>query len=100
MLTAEVTEHDGPQEANADSTCRIESGERKLCIDGAALREMGIGRIKVRVSAEVGGYAISDFSEREFEVRECYVEDQFDFYDRSLLPGWDQWIDRGQRVYV
>ena len=100
VLTAEVTEHDGPQGADADSACRVESGERKLYIDGAALKEMGIGRIKVRVSAEVGGYAISDFSERELEVWESYVEDQFDFYDRSLLPGWEQWIDRRQRVYV
>ena len=48
VLTAEVTEHDGPQGADADSACRVESGERKLFF--STISFFSFERMKIRLS--------------------------------------------------
>ena len=97
ILTLEA---EGPNGEDASEACWIDQNFRNLYIDGAQLKELGISRVKVRIGAKVKGYRLSVFGEREIDVRESFVEDQFDFYDRSLLPGWDQWISTRQRVYI
>ena len=93
-----TVEAEGPNGENADNACWAEEDERRIYIDGAQLKQLGIGRVKVRVGAEVNGYPLSKTCEIELDVREAYVEDQFDFYDRSLLPGWDQCVSTFQKV--
>ena len=95
-----TVEAEGSEGEDATDACRIDQDQGRLYIDGAQLAQKGIGRVKVRVGAEVNGYPLSDTHEIEFDVREPYVEDQFDFYDRNLLPEWDQWVSTDQRVYV
>ena len=97
ILTLEA---EGPNGEDASEACWIDQNFSNLYIDGAQLKELGISRVKVRIGAKVKGYPLSVFGEREIDVRESFVEDQFDFYDRSLLPGWDQWISTRQRVYI
>ena len=97
ILTLEA---EGPNGEDASEACWIDQNFSNLYIDGAQLKELGISRVKVRIGAKVKGYPLSVFGEREIDVRESFVEDQFDFYDRSLLPGWDQWISTCQRVYI
>ncbi len=95
-----TVEAEGSEGEDATDACRIDQTQGRLYIDGAQLRQKGIDWVKVRVGAEVNGYPLSDTHEIEFDVREPYVEDQFDFYDRNLLPGWEQWVITDQRVYV
>ena len=95
-----TVEAEGSEGEDATDACRIDQTQGRLYIDGAQLRQKGIDWVKVRVGAEVNGYPLSDTREIEFDVREPYVEDQFDFYDRNLLPEWDQWVSTDQRVYV
>ena len=99
-LTAWAEDHNGPEGADATGAVRVATEEKRLYINGEQLGEMGISWIKVVVSAEVNDYEISDRSERDFDVREPKIERNFDFGDRDLLPGWDQWIGRSYNCYV
>lgn len=99
-LTAWVENHNGPDGADANSAVRVETEEKRLYVDGAHLSSMGISWISVKVSAEVGGYAIEDFSQRDFGIREARIDRDLDLDDRSLLPGWTHWIDRRRNCYV
>ena len=99
-LTAWAEDHNGPEGTDATGAVRVATEEKRLYINGEQLGEMGISWIKVAVSAEVNDYEISDRSERDFDVREPKIERNFDFGDRDLLPGWDQWIDRKQNCHV
>ena len=99
-LTMTVPEHNGPQDADVLSACRLEANEMRLYIDGGRLKEEGVTWFKLRISAVLEGEESGEPCEREFTVDKPYIERQFSFGDRSMLPGWTQWIDRRQGCYV
>ena len=99
-LTMTVPDHNGPQDADVLSACRLEADEMRLYIDGGRLKEEGVTWFKLRVAAVLEGEETGEPCEREFTVDEPYIERQFGFGDRSLLPGWTQWIDRKHGCYV
>ena len=99
-LTMTVPEHNGPQDADVLSACRLEANEMRLYIDGGRLKEEGVTWFKLRISAVLEGEESGEPCEREFTVDKPYIERQFGFGDRSLLPGWTQWIDRKHGCYV
>ena len=72
----------------------------RLYIDGGRLKEEGVTWFKLRISAVLEGEESGEPCEREFTVDKPYIERQFSFGDRSMLPGWTQWIDRRQGCYV
>ena len=84
-----AAEADSPKEepgtAEADSP-KEESGTA----------EAGITEETTKAAAASDAAAMA---QEEFD-REPYIERQFGFGDRSLLPGWTQWIDRLQHCYV
>ena len=71
----------------------------KIMLDGTPLWHKGIRRIEVRVAVFSEGeeYCAAQMG---FDVEESFMEQHWNFGTRTLLPGWDQWIDRRQGGYV
>ena len=70
-----------------------------ITLDGGPLWNKGIRRVKVRAAIISEGEEFAS-SECEFDVEESFVEPHWNFGTHTLLPGWDQWIDRRQGGYV
>ena len=71
----------------------------KIMLDGTPLWHKGIRRIEVRVAVFSEGeeYCAAQMG---FDVEESFMEQHWNFGTRTLLPGRDQWINRGQGGYV
>ena len=70
-----------------------------ITLDGGPLWNKGIRRVKVRAAIISEGEEFAN-SECEFDVEESFVEPHWNFGTHTLLPGRDQWINRGQGGYV
>lgn len=71
----------------------------KIMLDGNPLWHKGIRRIEVRVAVISEGEEYGS-AQMGFDVEESFMEQHWNFGTRTLLPGWDQWIDRRQGGYV
>lgn len=71
----------------------------KIMLDGNPLWHKGIRRIEVRVAVVSEGEEYGS-AQMGFDVEESFMEQHWNFGTRTLLPGWDQWIDRRQGGYV
>ena len=71
----------------------------KIMLDGNPLWHKGIRRIEVRVAVVSEGEEYCS-AQMGFDVEESFMEQHWNFGTRTLLPGWDQWIDRRQGGYV
>ena len=99
-LQASLSDHNGPENADTEDTCRIEGepGSEQLIIDGRRLKDEGIDWVRVRVEGFVEGESVAQ-CERDFEVRK--VREDYDReWDRTMIPGREGTIRGSYGVYV
>lgn len=99
----EVDEGAGEVALVPDTHYTVDAGNKTVTLKGQALRDAKVTKVAVKAELKVAGSdgvdVVLGSEERDFEVRDVFVDYHLPRFD-SLLIGWDNVVDNKVTAYV